>query len=235
MTEQKYESPTVSDGAYVETGQISVSLPGRHVPPEVHAAAERFVRACAAVRAYEAEIDTAGRAVHETANRVRVEAYRAVAEDAEIDEEAKLAQSEEWALAKSAEETARTRLLGTKDAMAQVHAELVATADSPEWGAYLQAQREELGTRVTEDLSRAIETLRELEEVEGLSALVAAGGVYRKKRHNAVAPVESERVERLREARERLTEIMEPEVRKRGLRGDTTKAGWSLPAEFGSR
>ncbi|MFJ1537744.1 hypothetical protein ACIODS_04300 [Micromonospora chalcea] len=109
MTERPIE-----DMAYtpVGSGQISVALPGRHVAPEVYAAAERFARACAAVRKAQAEIESAGHAVHETENRVMSEAYRAVAEDTEIDEGTKLGQSEEWVLAKSAEETARTRFNG---------------------------------------------------------------------------------------------------------------------------
>lgn len=96
-----YTSPAVSDGAYVRTGQITVSLPDRHVPPDVYAAAERFARACAAVRKADAEITTAGRALRDTQNRVMGEAYRAVNEDAEIDEDAKLAQSEDWASARA--------------------------------------------------------------------------------------------------------------------------------------
>lgn len=226
MTEP-YTSPAVSDGAYVRTGQITVTLPGRHVPPGVYAAAERFARACAAVRKADAEITTAGRALRETQNRVMAEAYRAVNEDAEIDEDAKLAQSEDWASAKAAEETARTRYQGAKQALAHFHAELVAAAASPEWGSYLATQRQALSERVTEDLSRAVETLRELEEVEGLSALVAAGGVYRKRRHDAVAPVESPEVEALREARERLTDIMGAER--------TRSRSWTAPAEMGNR
>lgn len=226
MTEQ-YTSPAVSDGAYVRTGQITVSLPGRHVPPDVYAAAERFARACAAVRKADAEITAAGHALCDTRNRVMGEAYRAVHEDSEIDEDAKLAQSEDWASAKAAEETALARYQGAKQALAHFHGELVTAAASTEWGSYLATQRAALSARVTEDLARAAETLRELEEVEGLSALVAAGGVWRKRRHNTVAPVESPEVEQLREARERLTAIMGAE--------QTRARSWTAPAEMGNR
>ncbi|MEU2703341.1 hypothetical protein [Micromonospora aurantiaca (nom. illeg.)] len=211
MTEKPYKSAPVSDGAYIRTGQITVSLPGRHVPPDVCAAAERFARACEAVRRAEAEISAAGKAIRDTENRVMAEAYRAVAEDAEIDEDAKLAQSEEWVLAKSAEETALARFHGAKQALASCHAELVAVAANPEWGAYLATQRQALSARVKEDLKRATETLRELEEVEGLTALVAAGGVWQKRRHAAVAPVESPEVERIRESWERLIDLVNSE------------------------
>jgi hypothetical protein len=220
---ERYGSAPVTDGAYLRTGQITVSLPGRHVPPEVYSAAERFARACAAVRKAEAEITTAGHSLRETQNRVMAEAYRAVNEDAEIDEDAKLAQSEDWASSKAAEETAHARFDGAKGALAHFHAELIGAAANPEWGVYLSVQREALSERITADLARAAETLRELEEVEGLSALVASGGGWHRRRHLAVAPVEGPEVERLREARERLAEIMQVEETK----------GWTAPAEMG--
>ncbi|MDG4816076.1 hypothetical protein O7628_11240 [Micromonospora sp. WMMD956] len=211
MTEKPYKSAPVSDGAYVRTGQITVELPGRHVPPEVVRAAERFARACEAVRRAEAEIGTASKKMRETENRVMGEAYRAVHDEAEIDEDAKLAQSEEWVLAKSAEETASARFHGAKQALASCHAELVAVAANPEWGAYLATQRQALSARVKEDLKRATETLRELEEVEGLTALVAAGGVWQKRRHAAVAPVENEDTQPLRDAQDLLRTVLRKE------------------------
>ncbi len=191
------------------------------------AAAERFARACEAVRRAEAEISAAGKAIRDTENRVMAEAYRAVAEDAEIDEDAKLAQSEEWALAKTAEETALARFHGARNALAQLHSQLVTAAGNPEWGSYLATHRQALSARVAEDLARAADTLRELEEVEGLSALVAAGGLYEKRHQNAVAPVESPEVEQLREARERLTDIMGAE--------QSRSRSWTAPAEMGAR
>ncbi|MER6591393.1 hypothetical protein ABT214_05965 [Micromonospora purpureochromogenes] len=214
MTETKHQSPPVAAECYdANSAQLSVALPGRHVAPEVYAAAERFTRACAAVRKAQAEIDSAGRAVQETENRVMREAYRAVAEDAEIDEDAKLAQSEDWASAKAAEETARARYNGARNALGQFHRELVTAAASQEWGSYLAQERQALSARITEDLSRAVETLRELEEVEGLSALVAAGGVRRHRRGNAVAPVETEATQLIRETQGLLRRILAPEVK----------------------
>jgi hypothetical protein len=226
LSEQKYESAPVNDEAYFNSGKLTVSLPGRHVLPEVYAAAERFTRACAASRKAEAEITTAGNAVRDTANRVMREAYLAVHEDAEIDEDVKLAQSDDWVAARAAEETARTRFAGGREAVAHFHAEVVAAAASPEWKAYLREQREELSARITEDLSRAIETLRELEEVEGLNALVEAGGVYRKRRGTAVAPVESVEVQRIQEARERLIALTYTEA---------TRNAYRIPTEMGAR
>lgn len=217
---EAYTNPPVSDGAFFRGSQLTVNLPGRHVAPEVQAAAERFARACAAVRRADAEITAAGTAMRDVENRVMGEAYRAVADDVVIDEDAKLAQSDDWAAARVAEETARARFDGAKEALPAFHAELAAAAASAEWGVYLDKQRAELSTRITEDLARAADTLRELEEVEGLRALVAAGGVSRRRRDDAVAPVEGPEVEQLRSARELLSAILDTEH---------TQTGWNAP------
>ncbi|MFF0372697.1 hypothetical protein [Micromonospora sp. NPDC005087] len=209
----RFQSPPIAAGGFFRGTELTASLPGRHVPLDVYAAAERFARACAAVRRADAEIAAAGTAMRDVENRVMAEAYRAVSEDAVIDEDAKLAQSDDWAAAKTAEETARARFDGAKEAMAQMHAGLVAVADSGEWGEYLVEQRQGLSGRLVECLSGAVELLEELYEVEGLSALVAAGGVSRKRRGQAVAPVESESTELIRNAQELLRRLLAPEVK----------------------
>ncbi|MGW3811101.1 hypothetical protein [Micromonospora sp. NPDC005113] len=213
---EMYRTQPVAASAFFRGSQLTVNLPGQHVPPEVYAAADRFARACEAVRRADADITAAGTAMRDVENRVMGEAYRAVADDVVIDEEAKLGQSEEWALARTAEETARARFDGAKEALRPFHAEVVGAAASAEWGVYLDKQRAELSTRVTEDLARAADTLRELEEVEGLRALVRAGGVSRRRRDDAVAPVEGPEVEQLRNAREMLAAILHAEQSQTG-------------------
>ncbi|MFG1915006.1 hypothetical protein [Micromonospora sp. NPDC048898] len=218
MSADKYRTPAVVESAFFRGSQLTVNLPGRHVPPEVHALAERFAQACEAVRRADAGRTAAETAMRDVENRVMGEAYRAVNENAELDDDAVLGQNEEWALARVAEETAQARFDGAKEALPVHHAKLAAAAASAEWGVYLDKQRAELSTRITEDLARAADTLRELEEIEGLRALVAAGGVSRRRRDDAVAPVEGPEVEQLRSARDLLSAILDTEQ---------TQTGWN--------
>jgi hypothetical protein len=190
MSAKKANQVLAGEPVVAECNGLKVNLPGRHVPAEVLAAARAFAGACGRYGEVYASAAAAQQAVHATRNQIIGEAYRALSEDAVIDEDAKLRDSEDFAAVSHAEQAADAHLQAARQLVETryhetAHAVRVA---GEEWSAYLRTQLDKSVGRITAAMAEVNDALLEMQELEGFLQLIQRGGTWG--RQQRIEPVE---------------------------------------------